>query len=141
MVRMSRRSNRWRTLAARTLLITGAALVAGSLVKALPRENLVRLRPESSVGPVTRIDLTWSPVGEDEASGGASLRFEPRAPKLVEHPVVVQSGDYWLEVVLYCGGSRPEATSMRSYRRRLRFSGGETTVFLSNKRPGPFPRP
>jgi hypothetical protein len=128
-------------MAARALIIVGVALVVGTLAKALPRDNLVRLRLESSLGPVTRMDLTWTQVGEDGASGGASLRFESKAPKLVEHPVVVQNGDYWLEVVLYRGGPRPEARSMASYRRRLRFNGGETTVFLSSKRPGQAQRP
>jgi hypothetical protein len=87
------------------------------------------------------MDLTWTQVGDDDASGGASLRFKPKAPKLVEHPVVVQDGDYWLEVVLYRGGPRLEATPMTSYRRRLKFNGGETTVFLSNRRPGQAQRP
>lgn len=123
----------WRSLVARTLLLVGAGGVAHLLIREIPRTNTLKLDVGSAGPSVKRVDLEWTPAGDDAPGGGVTLRFPEKAPKLVVFPLDLRTGDYWFQVVLHrdCEASLGRCSTM--YRRHLRLGGGDTTVSLGRR--------
>jgi hypothetical protein len=128
---VTRAPGSWRRTAARASVVVGVALAASAVLPEIPKENLIRLQLKQASGPISRVDLTWTRVGTNTPAGGVSLRFREKAPKLVEHSVLLREGDYRLDVVVHDARPGPAGTSTSTH--RLHLAGGETTVFVARR--------
>ncbi len=136
----SRWSYDWKRHLPRLVLLVGLSVVALSMVPALPRDQVLVFRLDEGLGPVRKLDATWTRYGQDEPAGGVRLSFPDGAPSHVRHRIKVPNGEYVLGIVLE--RDAPETTSrgranlagehtasMR-YVRRVDLEGGETIIEL-----------
>ncbi len=118
----------WRRRAARFVLLFGLALAAVYLLPRLPREQtLVFHVPENHV---ERLDVSYTPRGESEASGGFTLTFPDTTPRDVRHSVELPNGDYELSIELTPDQSGVARDRETRFERRVTLAGGETIISL-----------
>jgi hypothetical protein len=118
----------FRRAAARLVLVVGLALALVSLLPQLPREQTLVFRvPESHV---QRLDVSFTPHGEEQASGGFTLSFSGSAPHHVRHQVDLPNGDYELSIELTRDGNEGRRDQETSFVRRVTLAGGETIISL-----------
>jgi len=125
-----RRRNR--RLGAWLVLGVGIALAATQLGPAVPRDQTIvfRLPPAEGRG-TTRLDASFTKVGERESHAGVSLTLEAPRPARVRHRLRLPNGDYIVALQLTSGAttgpSAPEKTET-SRARRVTLSGDETLI-------------
>jgi hypothetical protein len=117
----------WQRMVPRALVLVGVAVALLELVPAVPRDHTLVFRLERAAA-VQRLDATWTPVGEAEAAGGVSLRFDREPPRHIHHSVSLPDGDYVIAVAVEADADKT------TYTRRVTLQGGETTIPLSEVR-------
>jgi len=141
-----------RQLIGRLILLVGLGLASLPVLARVPREQTLvfRLNDRS----VTRLEASFTPVGETAPLGAVTLRFPDRAPRSVRHQVTLPNGDYTIAVELEstehsgaelappaprasgrgASDSEPstgsESTRETSSVRRVSLQGGETVIPL-----------
>ena len=87
-------SNPVRRLATRGVVVLGAVLVGGELMRSAPHEQTL-IFPVGSVFPnATHFAASWKQPGDDEPRGGVSLTFEHAPPLQVRQHAKLPNGDY-----------------------------------------------
>ena len=78
----------------RAVVVLGAVLVGGQLMRTVPREQTL-IFPVGSVFPnATRFAASWKQPGDEEARGGVSLTFEQAPPLQIREHAKLPDGDY-----------------------------------------------
>jgi hypothetical protein len=81
-------------LATRAIVVLGAVVVGGQLMRATPREQTL-IFPVGSVFPnATRFAASWKQPGDDEPRGGVSLSFDRAPPLQIRQRTKLPNGDY-----------------------------------------------
>ena len=76
------------------MVVLGAVLVGGQLMRAVPREQTL-IFPVGSVFPnATRFAASWKQPGDEEARGGVSLTFDQAPPLQIREHARLPDGDY-----------------------------------------------
>jgi hypothetical protein len=88
------RGSSLRRLAGRAVVVLGAVLVGGQLMRSVPREQTL-IFPVGSVFPnATRFAASWRQPGDEEPRGGVSLTFDQAPPLQVRQRAKLPDGDY-----------------------------------------------
>ncbi len=130
----------WRHRAPRLLLLAGLAIAALVVAPAIPRDQTLVFRLDEGLQPVRMLTATWTRYGQEEPTGGVTLRFPDHAPRHVRHKLRVPNGEYVLSIALERGVPETtspgranlggEHTARIEYVRRVDLEGGETLVVL-----------
>jgi hypothetical protein len=121
-----------RRLLTRAVVVLGAVLVGGQLMRALPREQTL-IFPVGSVFPdATRFAASWKQPGDDEPRGGVSLTFDRAPPLQVRQRTKLPDGDYIVTIDILSanhsdGGGRPGQSSPPGQTRPSRQSAGQAS--------------
>jgi len=134
---------RWRRLAARAVLLSGAAVLGTYIASHAPRDQTLVFRPGST--PAASLTATWTPNGDDEPAGGVTLHFPSPTTRDTRHRVSLPNGEYVIHVQLTTEPDRslelgqpgtPGALTPRAETtvvERVRLEGGETLIALDRK--------
>jgi hypothetical protein len=134
---------RWRRLAARAALLSGAAVVGTYIASHAPREQTLVFRPGSV--PAASLTATWTPDGDDQPVGGVTLHFPSPTTRETRHRVSLPNGEYTLNIKLTAAPDRDsnpdESAAMGALPpraettvvERVRLEGGETLIALDRK--------
>ena len=139
-----------RRLLTRAVVVLGAVLVGGQVMRSLPREQTLIFPVGSAFPNATRFVASWRHAGEDHAEpeGGVTLGFTSPPPLQIRQQVKVPNGDYIVAIEIESAvsaeshhraaeNSRHPETATPSERlqtnieRRVTLSGGETTIALA----------
>ena len=83
-----------RRLATRAVVVLGAVLVGGQLMRSVPREQIL-IFPIGSVFPnATHFAASWKQANDEEPRGGVSLTFDHAPPLQIRQRAKLPDGDY-----------------------------------------------
>ena len=134
-----------RRLATRAIVVLGAVLVGGQLMRAAPREQTL-IFPVGSVFPnATRFAASWKQPGDDEPRGGVSLSFDHAPPLQIRQRTKLPNGDYIVTIDILQAdrvgqptraGQAAETAGSReglqtNIERRVSLDGGEALIALA----------
>jgi hypothetical protein len=123
----------WRTRVALVLLVAGLALAAAQLVPLLMQQKQpLAFDWGNPSPPVTRLDFTWQPLGEESLLGGASVVVPRGHTGPWRHTLSVPEDTYLFTVSLhrtYPNGETVETT----YQRHVTLDGRDTTILLHER--------
>ncbi|HKO48308.1 MAG TPA: hypothetical protein VJV79_11320, partial [Polyangiaceae bacterium] len=139
-----------RRLATRAVVVLGAVVVGGQLMRAVPREQTL-IFPVGSVFPnATRFAASWKQPGDDEPRGGVSLTFEKAPPLQIRQRTKLPDGDYIVTIDILQPpptgegetnkteptGQAPETSRSHeglqtNFERRVSLAGGEALIALA----------
>jgi len=132
-------------LATRAIVVLGAVLVGGQLMRAAPREQTL-IFPVGSVFPnATRFAASWKQPGDDEPRGGVSLSFDHAPPLQIRQRAKLPNGDYIVTIDIRQAdrvgqptqaGQAAETAGSReglqtNIERRVSLDGGEALIALA----------
>jgi hypothetical protein len=134
----------FRRVASRAVVVLGAVLVGGQLMRSAPREQTL-IFPVGSVFPrATRFAASWKQAGDQEPRGGVSLSFEKAPPLQIRQHAKLPDGDYIVTIdILQAPLNEPNAplqageTSgsreglQTNIERRVSLAGGEALIALA----------
>jgi hypothetical protein len=130
-----------RRLATRAVVILGAVLVGGQLMRGLPKDQTL-VFPVGSVFPrATGFSASWRAFSEREPRGGVTRRFDAGPPLQVREHAKLPDGDYIVTIDVSERPAGTESTQVHSelqtsIERRVNLVGGETMILLTaNARP------
>ncbi|MGC4088298.1 MAG: hypothetical protein QM756_10430 [Polyangiaceae bacterium] len=125
-------SHRLRRLGGFVVLVVMVLLVSHWLKGSMPREHAVVFRlPAETVGVVTRLSASFTPVGEAEAAHGLDIALHPPVPRNIHEKVRLPDGDYIVLLELTYGdltGPSAPKKSETSRPRRVSLAGDQTLV-------------
>jgi hypothetical protein len=81
-------------LATRAVVVLGAVVVGGQLMRAAPREQILIFPVGSEFPNATRFAASWKQPGEVEPRGGVSLTFDQAPPLQIRQRAKLPDGDY-----------------------------------------------
>jgi hypothetical protein len=133
-----------RRLLARAVIVLGAVLAGGQLMRSVPREQTL-IFPIGSVFPnATRFAASWKQPGDDEPRGGVTLSFDRPPPLQVRQRAKLPDGDYIVSMDIVespkpSAGREPQAGEtagtreglQTSIERRVSLVGGEALIALA----------
>lgn len=137
-----------RRLATRAIVVLGAVLVGGQLMRAAPREQTL-IFPVGSVFPnATRFAASWKQPGDDQPRGGVSLSFDHAPPLQIRQRAKLPNGDYIVTIDILQAdrvgqpthaeqaGQAAETAGSReglqtNIERRVSLDGGEALIALA----------
>ena len=141
-----------RRIVTRAVVVLGAVLVGGQVMRNLPRDQVL-IFPVGSVFPnASHFDASWRQLGDDEPRGGVSRNFGSNGPPLqIREHAKLPDGDYivTIDIGIDVGQSAdaanvartPNAKSSESagagaglqtnIERRVSLGGGETMIVLA----------
>jgi hypothetical protein len=126
------RRQRLRRIGGFVLLGLGLLLGSRLLNKTWPREQTVIFRlPRDLAQVATRLDASFTPLGDSEPARGLSLTLNPPGPRDLRQTVNLPEGEYLIALELtYSDKSGPSAPekSETSRARRVTLTGQETLV-------------
>lgn len=97
-----------RRLATRAVVVLGAVLVGGQLMRSVPREQTL-IFPVGSVFPnATRFAASWKQPGDEEPRGGVSLTFDQPPPLQIRQHAKLPNGDYIVTIDILQAHVQPE---------------------------------
>ncbi len=134
-----------RRIVTRGVVVLGAVLVGGQVMRTLPHDQTL-IFPVGSVYPsATRFSASWKQRGDSEPRGGVTLTFEQVTgpPLQIRQHARLPNGDYIVTVDIAQGrvaqrnaethpetGSRSDGLQT-NIERRVTLSGGETVIGLA----------
>lgn len=131
-----------RRLATRGVVVLGAVLIGGQLMRAAPREQTL-IFPVGSVFPnATRFAASWKQAGDQEPRGGVSLSFDHGPPLQVRQRAKLPNGDYIVTIDIRQADRTAETSQDRetagsreglqtNIERRVSLDGGEALIALA----------
>jgi hypothetical protein len=135
-----------RRLVTRAVVVFGAVLVGGQVMRTLPHDQTL-IFPIGSVFPeAARFSASWQQPGSSEPSGGVTLGFKEPPPLQIRQHARLPNGDYIVTIVieqnrLPKGGSGnpetkgetpiPQDVVKTTVERRVTLAGGETLIALA----------
>jgi hypothetical protein len=117
-------------------LLLGVLFVAGSLLEAYPREQILIFQFDRK-RPIRELRASWLEPGGEEL-GGAVLHFPEGRTQPVRHPTRLSNGEYEVQIQLTYADletSSPDARSKTKVARRVTLRGGETPISLKSTTP------
>jgi hypothetical protein len=129
-----------RRVVTRSILVLGAALVVGQVMRDMPRDQTL-VFPVGSVFPnATRFAASWKRQGDREPHGGVSLTFNAAAPLQIRQHATLPDGDYIVTLEIAEDPPAGEMARRRaglqtSIERRVSLGGGETLIALTPSPP------
>jgi hypothetical protein len=87
-----------RRIATRAIVVLGAVLVGGQLMRSVPREQTLIFPVGSTFPNATRFAASWKQAGDEEPRGGVSLTFEQPPPLQVRQRTKLPDGDYIVSI-------------------------------------------
>jgi hypothetical protein len=87
-----------RRFVTRAVVVLGAVLVGGQLMRTVPREQTLIFPVGSTFPNATRLAASWRQAGDDEPRGGMSLSFEQPPPLQIRHRTKLPYGDYIVSI-------------------------------------------
>ena len=83
-----------RRLVTRAVVVLGAVLIGGQVMRTLPRDQTL-IFPVGSVFPnATRFAASWKQAGDSEPRGGVTLAFTNAPPLQIRQHAQLPDGDY-----------------------------------------------
>ena len=138
-----------RRLATRGVVVLGAVLVGGELMRSAPHEQTL-IFPVGSVFPnATHFAASWKQPGDEEPRGGVSLTFEHAPPLQVRQHAKLPNGDYivTIDITTDVLEAEPQVTARKAaergetsghreglqtnIERRVNLGGGEALIALT----------
>ena|GEM_PF-1272129 len=87
-----------RRLVARAVIVLGAVVIGGQLMRSVPREQTL-IFPVGSVFPnATHFAASWKQPGDEEPRGGVSLTFDQAPPLQIRQRTKLPDGDYIVSI-------------------------------------------
>jgi hypothetical protein len=124
---------RWRTLAARGVLLLGVLTLFALLAPNLPREQTLVLRVPKGA-PVKSISVTLTPLGDAAPTAGFTLKYPDGAPQRIEHRTSLPNGEYDVELALERQPhNQGDVERETKYHRRIQLEGGATNIRLRDE--------
>lgn len=127
-----REKRRLRRVGGLVVLVVGILVVSRWLGDSWPRDQVVVFRlPPDLAREATRLDATFTPVGEREPARGLSLALRAPSPRDLREEISLPAGEYIVALQLtYGNNAGPSAPkkSETSRARRVRLNGDETVV-------------
>ena len=91
------------------MLVLGAVLVGGQLMRTLPHEQTLIFPVGSQFPNATHFAASWKQLGESEPRGGFSLTFTQAPPLQIRERAKLPDGDYIVSIdIRHAGKSRAE---------------------------------
>lgn len=90
--------NSLRRLAARAVVVLGAVLVGGQLMRTVPREQTLIFPVGSEFPNATHFAASWKQLGDSEPRGGVSLTFTEPPPLQIRERAKLPDGDYIVSI-------------------------------------------
>lgn len=138
-----------RRLVTRAVVVLGAVLVGGQVMRTLPKDQTL-IFPVGSVFPnATHFAASWKQAGESEPRGGVSLDFKSAPPLQIREHAKLPDGDYIVTIDIGQTTLSPDSAKnaaripqrsetsgpleglQTNIERRVSLGGGETMILLA----------